>query len=127
MQLKKAPRVGFPLPGVRVRVEGGAWGYRSPPHCTPQLSFGRNLQSGSVLEAVNFFRSHCKQPKLWQGQCWAAGREEKEKGVALAGGGRFEGLLSVPPTVGTGWRSRYLNPGADTCSKQSRAGAGEEV
>lgn len=36
-------------------------------------------------------------------------------------------MLSVSLIVGTGWRSRYLNPGADTCSKQSRAGASGEV
>lgn len=50
---------------------GGAWGWRFP-----ELSFGRNLQSGRVLEGGKVFPAPTAN-QVWQGQCCAAIRGKK--------------------------------------------------
>lgn len=85
--VKKKKGWGSPGGLSAARGEGGgrAWGWRFL-----ELSFGRNLQSGSVLEGGKVFPAPTAN-QVWQGQCCAVNLREKKKekqtGDGAAGGG----------------------------------------
>lgn len=70
-----AVKKGSPGGLSAAKGEGGgrAWGWRFL-----ELSFGRNLQSGSVLEGGKVFPAPTAN-QVWQGQCCAANLRVKKR------------------------------------------------
>lgn len=71
--MKKGPPGGLSAARGKGGGGGGAWGWRFP-----ELSFGRNLQSGRVLEGGKVFPAPTANP-VWQGQCCAANPREERR------------------------------------------------